>query len=91
MGFYPLRGLYDWFGQRLASALSLLFDFDGGRHTLLHGLPHQILVLLRNLVEFDDGQQLVLLIFENVRTTPAAGTVAMHCLLIRTFIGSFFC
>ena len=53
----------------------LFFDFDGFRYALLGGLPNQIVVFLRNLVKLDDGQQLVLVILEDLGTELVAITI----------------
>jgi hypothetical protein len=48
--------------------LVLLFDLDSLRHALFGGLPNQVMVLLRDFVKFDNGQQLVFVVLENLRT-----------------------
>jgi hypothetical protein len=54
----------------------LFFDLDGLRHALGGCLANQVMVLLRDLVKFDDGQQLVLVVFENLRAKLVAVAVA---------------
>jgi hypothetical protein len=75
----------------LATAiLLLLFDLDGFGHAFGGGLPDQVVVLLRDFVELDNGQQLILVVFENLGTKFVAVAVAhtlsvdayFHCILL---------
>ena len=59
----------------------LFFDFNGFRNALGGRLPDQIMVLLRDFVKFDNGQQLVFIVFENLRAKLVAVAVA-HALTV---------
>ena len=61
----------------------LFFDFDGFRYAFLGGLPNQVMVFLRNLVKLDDGQQLVLVILEDLGTEFVAVAIP-HALAVNT-------
>jgi hypothetical protein len=59
----------------------LFYDFDGFRNALGGRLPDQIMVFLRDFVKFDNGQQLVFIVFENLRAKFVAVAIA-HALTV---------
>jgi hypothetical protein len=59
----------------------LFFDLNGFRNTLGSRLPDQIMVLFRDFVKFDNGQELVFIVFENLRAKLVAVAVA-HALTV---------
>jgi hypothetical protein len=67
--------------DRSAALVFLLFDLDGFRYALGGRLPDQVMVLLRDFVKLDNGQQLVFVVFENFRTKLVAVAVA-HALTV---------
>ena len=62
----------------------LFFDFNGFRYALGGRLPDQIMVLLRDFVKFDNGQQLVFIVFENLRAKLVAVAVP-HALTVDAY------
>ncbi len=60
---------------------NLFFDFDGLWYALFGRLPDQIMVLLRDFVKFNNGQQLVFIVFENLRAKIVAVAVS-HALTV---------
>jgi hypothetical protein len=59
----------------------LFFDFNRLRNALFGRLPDQIMVLLRDFVKFDNGQQLVFIVFENFRAKFVAVAIP-HALTV---------
>jgi hypothetical protein len=60
-----------------------LFDFDSFRYALLSSLPNEVMILLRNLVKLDDGQQLVFIVLEYFRAKLIAVSIT-HASAINT-------
>ena len=59
----------------------LFFDLDSLRHALPRRPAHQFVILFWYHVEFDYGQQLVFIVFEDFRTKLVAVAVP-HALLV---------